>query len=1183
MKNIFDKIFYSFIVLSLAFALPEATAQTFTPLAEKYIACADNSVEIGFIAQPNVIYRWFNELGVFLVPGNGYRNIINRTKDASPIQTFYAEPYIITEPSPGVFDTTICAIPRIAVEIELSDNCGSVNPTGCYANGILLFNEDYGGNLPTSPAILPYSNGDRVYNGIPYYGDGIPQVTGWNWHGTPATLPQGGYIITKNSYAVSQTHSGTWWNNIGDHTSLGDDSRGYFFICDASQAQGQFYELQIDNLCVGTELMFSAWLVSLCKSNHIDKAKLKFIVEDTAGNVLIIYYTGDLTDDIQSPTMTTAIWRNYGFKFITPTPSVKLRILNAATGTAGNDFCMDDIQVRHCAPEVTLSTYNISVCEGSPANVSSTFVNSGYFSDPLEYQWYYSTTSDMTLTNWTADPTQQGETLNKNIFAADTGYYRLAISGAGDNGEINCAAWSNPVHIGITDGDVTEFSATICEGESYDFDGPKTVSGVYVRTVSVGGTTCETVERLTLTVLQTQYYDTLRICSSQIPYNYHNNQITAAGDDVFMLPSASGCDSTVNLNVIITTSITETVDTAICINQLPFNWRGINYPLGTVTNTYTYTRTTSAGCDSIVTLNLTVNPRNLRTINDTICNGGSYDFYGQTLTLPNTYTHTATATTGCDTVITLNLTVNPINLRTINDTICNGGSYDFYGQTLTLPNTYTHTATATTGCDTVVTLNLAVSSVLTRILNDTICNGGSYDFYGQTLTLPNTYTHTATSITGCDTVVTLNLTVNLPTDTTINAVICLGQTYNQNGFFENAAGTHERHETNTAGCDSTIYLNLTVNLPTDTTITDSICAGDTYNKNGFFTAVAGTHVRTEPNFAGCDSTITLILTYSQSHTFFDTLSICRTDLPYTYTLPNTSRDTIFGINTISDTYQFGTVCDGVRLELTISPLTTVLNQQLQYPICADDNDFWVKFAFPTDISKEVPPTNYQIVFSPEARAAGFTDIPNGDFNGTDEISIPIHQPIYPDRYNFTITMFDSVNNCGNIVKPVDFDVYYPDSIMKQKWDDVISLLNSYYNGGFDFTGYQWYKNGEELVGKTASYIYLGTESLIPGDEYYVYLTRPDGSKMFSCPITATIPKPTVSEYPKIVTTGNTIQIYFSKDNATARLWTVTGILLQTSKTKAPMHTMEMPQQRGAYLLEILYEENSQRYVELIRN
>ena len=82
--------------------------------------------------------------------------------------------------------------------------------------------------------------------------------------------------------------------------------------------------------------------------------------------------------------------------------------------------------------------------------------------------------------------------------------------------------------------------------------------------------------------------------------------------------------------------------------------------------------------------------------------------------------------------------------------------YILNGQTYTSPGTYTNTNNAL-GCDSIITLYLSSNSSSSS-LTQTAC--GSYTLNGQTYTSSGTYTQTLTNVAGCDSTVTLNLTVN---------------------------------------------------------------------------------------------------------------------------------------------------------------------------------------------------------------------------------------------------------------------------------------------------------------------------------------------------------------------------------------------------------------------------------------
>ena len=91
------------------------------------------------------------------------------------------------------------------------------------------------------------------------------------------------------------------------------------------------------------------------------------------------------------------------------------------------------------------------------------------------------------------------------------------------------------------------------------------------------------------------------------------------------------------------------------------------------------------------------------------------------------------------------------------------------------------------------------------VLDESICDGESFEFGDGNYTTAGSYTYTSN-----DTVYTLTLTVNPTYNITINDSITEGETYTQYGFNESAAGTYTQNLTTVNGCDSIITLHLTV-------------------------------------------------------------------------------------------------------------------------------------------------------------------------------------------------------------------------------------------------------------------------------------------------------------------------------------------------------------------------------------
>jgi hypothetical protein len=146
----------------------------------------------------------------------------------------------------------------------------------------------------------------------------------------------------------------------------------------------------------------------------------------------------------------------------------------------------------------------------------------------------------------------------------------------------------------------------------------------------------------------------------------------------------------------------------------------------------------------------------------------------------------------------------------------------------------------------------------------TICEGDTYTENNFNESETGVYTQNLQTINGCDSVITLTLNVLPIFDTTINATICEGETYNENDFNVSEAGVYTQTLTSVNGCDSIVTLTVTEYPTFDTTINATINAGETYAEFGFNESEAGTYVQNLQSINGCDSTITLVLSVNSS-------------------------------------------------------------------------------------------------------------------------------------------------------------------------------------------------------------------------------------------------------------------------------------------------------------------------------
>ncbi|MDR2125250.1 MAG: FG-GAP-like repeat-containing protein, partial [Prevotellaceae bacterium] len=405
------------------------------PISLHNVACPDVQLEIGMHPIPGVAYIWYDDpTGIIPILPITQETIVV-TKDDSPEQPWYAAPVLISK-------MTIFPV-RYPVTIFMADNCGSENPVGCAVDGQLLFREDFGGNAYSSPRIsttgLPA--GTTAYNFVK-----TDKLTANQY-----ALVK--YIVADNDYA--------WQKNFSDHTNSADKDSGYMFLVDASTNSGKFYETQITGLCDNiNKLYFSVWITNVIPTNNTtanDNPILRFELSDMNDNIIGTYVTSSVPKD----PINSVKWRNYGFTF-NPQGynSLKLKIYNNRTGSNGNDFAMDDIEIRLCIPPVTVTNpLTDTVCSGSSSyTFSASYTDDGTFTgagNKLVYRWQYSADND-SQSVWTTvkEGTGNSSTLNttftiNNVTDANQGYYRLLIANSSTIDYVNCRNMSKPVYLHV--------------------------------------------------------------------------------------------------------------------------------------------------------------------------------------------------------------------------------------------------------------------------------------------------------------------------------------------------------------------------------------------------------------------------------------------------------------------------------------------------------------------------------------------------------------------------------------------------------------------------------------------------------------------------------------------------------------------------------------------------------------
>ncbi len=490
-----------------------------------------------------------------------------------------------------------------------------------------------------------------------------------------------------------------------------------------------------------------------------------------------------------------------------------------------------------------------------------------------------------------------------------------------------------------------ELYDTVCTGVAYTqfgFDTLCAIAGEYTLTHhdnNIYG--CDSTTLLHLTVRQS-YSKTIAstICESG-SYLFNGQTLTETGTYIANLSTIQGCDSIVTLNLTVGAEYRDTIIAHICAGE-SYHLNGFNINQPTVTQYYQHDTVAQNGCDSSVVLLLYVHELNTTDIYGTICLNEIYIQDGFNITPERvgdtTYTRVIPTAYNCDSTVILHLTVYPVQEITLTDEVCAGSRYfaNSFDTLFTQPGTYTLTNVTPNvyGCDSIITLILTVHPVMQTELSAAICFNESYNFNGRTLTETGIYTDSLNTYLGCDSIVSLYLTVYPEKRDTIVAHICAGSSYQDYGFnieTPSESGYYSQTLPDINSCDSTTVLHLFVEDPAETNIIASICFGESYTDNGFAipNPEIGEHIYTQllQTSFGCDSMVNLYLTVNPTYYLTDTLTVCQSLIPYLYEPTNEY------IN-ISNVGQFDTVlahtttsgCDSL-IVLNLYVLPSVIHEE----------------------------------------------------------------------------------------------------------------------------------------------------------------------------------------------------------------------------------------------------------------
>ncbi len=405
-----------------------------------------------------------------------------------------------------------------------------------------------------------------------------------------------------------------------------------------------------------------------------------------------------------------------------------------------------------------------------------------------------------------------------------------------DAGFYGCDSTVN-VAISFYDSLKGNFTRTICENDNFTYNGTLYGDGGLDGGMEVisdaGANGCDSFIQVTVNYFPTTTGNyTIRLCpgdSEVFDNTLYGSQDGGvdSGFETLEGEGLGGCDSTVNVTVVYYSDPSPGFyEERICRTDTLF-YNGTAYHLNNTNGIENIGNQAFNGCDSLVEVNVRFFPQVLNREDPTLCSGTTIEINGTTygeapmfLEYDSIVLENASYR-GCDSIIVVDLNFNSFVENNIIGDFCGCQEVVIDGQTYDCNNpsdTVTFQGGSYTGCDSIVNINLTYNETPVFDLTDTLCPGATINVrgttYGENLRTGTEIFPAATSA-GCDSTVNINLAF-YPTETReITATICQGDSILVGDTYYKFAGIFDEivPMATANNCDSILVLNLTVTEP----------------------------------------------------------------------------------------------------------------------------------------------------------------------------------------------------------------------------------------------------------------------------------------------------------------------------------------------------------------------------------
>jgi gliding motility-associated-like protein len=238
------------------------------------------------------------------------------------------------------------------------------------------------------------------------------------------------------------------------------------------------------------------------------------------------------------------------------------------------------------------------------------------------------------------------------------------------------------------------------------------------------------------------------------------------------------------------------------------------------------------GCDSLIIWNVALLPADSYSIESGICEGDSVLIGSQWYSSPGSYSQLLQNQYGCDSTVHISITSSEVYEHHIALQLCEGQVIIIEELTIDQPGEYQLLRSSDSGCDSLIIYQVEGMALPTLSYERRICSGETLELHGLSFDQAGTYSFTLPAVSGCDTIVTLDMELYPAYESIENLRSCTGDTLYAAGESFTEDTEFSLILTTFHGCDSLVRYELIFDPMPIQAVELSLCEGDTllYNE-----------------------------------------------------------------------------------------------------------------------------------------------------------------------------------------------------------------------------------------------------------------------------------------------------------------------------------------------------------------